>query len=71
MTNLGNMAIGVAWDILNSEPSELTPRQRFLQKNLARRYRERRRPFKQQALTEFINLSLDKFIESELADVQT
>ncbi len=64
---VASMAISEAWEIVGADLTELTAEQRAIRGNLDRRYRERRRPFTQTALSEFIAVSLNAFIKSELA----
>jgi len=61
--SVANMAIEAAWEVLTVELNELPAEQRALRRNLARRFRERRRPFTQAALDAFLNESLSAYLQ--------
>lgn len=62
--NPAKLAFDEAWEILDAEPGELSHDQRRLRSNLARRWRERRRPFTREA----IHAAIGRMVEQILRD---
>ena len=68
--NLANMAIETAWEVLTAELNELNAEQRALRRNLARRFRERRRPFTQTALDAFMSKATHPLLQGESPETE-
>jgi hypothetical protein len=70
MNIMGSMAIEAAWAIINADLAELTPGQRAVRRNLARRFRERRRPFTKKAMQAFSLPALRALIEGTSTNLE-